>query len=146
MLLKTGGRRFREAVRRKHTIVADALAKSPRSLKIVPVDDTYTLKDASMELRVYHLVDSTHGDGIVAVYFPQQRIYAEPDVWNPGSQINPHVRSLADDIARRQLRIDRIVPLHGNQVQPYAEFEKVVAEWGSRRTTTTTYVAPGAQR
>ena len=137
---------FREAVRRTHTIVADALAKTPKTLKIVPVDDTYTIKDASMELRVHHLVGSTHGDGIVAVYFPAQRIYAEPDVWNPGSQINPHVRSLAEDIARRQLQIDRVVPLHGNQVQPFAEFEKIVAEWGGRRTTTTTYVAPGGQR
>lgn len=137
---------FREAVRRKHTIVADALTRNPKPLRIIAVDDAYVMRDASMDVRLLHLVGSTHGDGIVAVYFPEQRIYAEPDVWNPGSQINPHVRSLADDIARRQLQIERIVPLHGNQVQPYAEFEKVVAEWGSRRSTTTTYVPGGGGR
>ncbi len=137
---------FREAARRTHTLVPDALARKPTPLKIVSVDDAYVMKDTFMEARLYHLVGSTHGDGIVAVYFPEQRIYAEPDVWNPGAQINPHVRSLADDITRRQLRIERIVPLHGNQVQPYAEFEKIVAEWGSRRSTTTTYPPGGGQR
>jgi hypothetical protein len=134
---------FRDAVRRRHTIVADALARTPKPLKLVAVDDAYTIKDATLEMTLYHIAKSTHGDGILAAYFPAARVYAEPDVWNPGSQINPHVRSLADDIARRKLAIDRIVPLHGQQVQPFSEFEKILAEWGGRRATTTTYVPPG---
>ena len=137
---------FREAVRRTHRLSPDALTKTPKPLTIVSVDDRTVLKDAAMEVHLYHLVNSTHGDGILALYFPALGLYAEPDVWNPGAQINPHVRSLADDIARRQLRIERIVPLHGAQVQPYAEFEKILAEWGGRRATTTTYVPPGAAR
>jgi len=120
---------FREMVQRTHSIVADALARNPRPLEIVTVDDAYTLKDASMEVNLYHLVGSTHGDGILAVYFPARRVYAEPDVWNPGAQIQPHVRSLYADITRRGLAIDRIVPLHGAAVQPYAEFLKIVQEW-----------------
>ena len=40
---------FREAVARKHTIVVDALARSPKPLKIVVFDDSYSIKDASME-------------------------------------------------------------------------------------------------
>ena len=129
---------FREAVRRPHRLAPDALAKAPKPLTIVGVDDRLVVKDAAMEVHLYHLVNSTHGDGILALYFPALGVLAEPDVWNPGAQINPHVRSLADDIARRQLHIERIVPLHGAQVQPYAEFEKILAEWGSRRATTTT--------
>jgi len=136
---------FHEAVRRKHSIIPDALARSPKPLKLIAVDDSYVIRDATMEMRLYHLVNSTHGDGILAVYFPASRVYAEPDVWNPGSQINPHVRSLAGDISRRGLQIDRIVPLHGQQVQPFSEFEKIVAEWGGRRSTTTTYVPPVAR-
>jgi hypothetical protein len=90
-----------------------------------------------MELRLYHLAGSTHGDGLIALYFPRERLYAEADVWNPGARLQPHVASLADDIARRGLRIERVVPLHGAQVQPYAAFEAIVKEWRGRRATTT---------
>jgi len=120
---------FREVVRRKHSVVPDALARTPKPLKLVTVDDALTLKDGTMEVDLYHLVDSTHGDGIIATYFPAQRVYAEPDVWNPGAQIQPHLRSLYEDIMRRGLQIDRIVPLHGTAVQPYSELQKVIQQW-----------------
>ena len=115
------------------------LAKAPKPLKLQIVDDAFTLKDATQEMALYHLAGSTHGDGLLALYFPRERIYAEADVWNPGAQIQPHVQSLAADIARRGLQIDRVIPLHGQQVQPYSEFEKVLAEWRSRLATTTTF-------
>lgn len=133
---------FREAVRRRHSIVEDALAKSPRPLDFIAVDDAYTVQDATQEMTLYHLEDSTHGDGIIALYFPRERLYAEADVWNPGAQIQPHIRSLHEDIARRGLVIERVVPLHGQQVQPYSELEKTLAEWGSRRSTTTNHPPP----
>jgi glyoxylase-like metal-dependent hydrolase (beta-lactamase superfamily II) len=128
---------FREMVRRKHSIAVDALARSPRPLKIVPVDDMLTMKDGAMEMNLYHLAGSTHGDAMLAIYFPAQRVYAEPDVWNPGAQIQPHVRSLYADITRRKLAIDRIVPLHGTMVQPYGEFLKIVTEWTGIPTSAT---------
>lgn len=136
---------FREAVTRKHTMAPDALTRAPRPLRLVPFDDAYPIRDASMEVMLYHLRDSTHGDGILSVYFPRARVYAEVDVWNPGAQIQPHVGSLAAEIARRGLQIDRIVPMHGNAVQPYAELQKIVQEWAGRRITTTTFVPPGVQ-
>ncbi len=137
---------FREAVTRKHTMQPDLLAKNPKPLKIISVDDSYTIKDASMEVTLYHLVNSTHGDGILAVYFPRERVYAEPDVWNPGAQIQPHIQNLWDDITRRKLQIDRVIPLHGNAVQPFSELEKTYAEWASQKATKTTYVPPGLQQ
>jgi len=82
---------FREAVRRRHSIEPDALARSSRGIRIERVDDARTLKDAAMEMTLYHLAGSTHGDGILAVYFPRERLYAEADVWNPGAQLQPHV-------------------------------------------------------
>ena len=101
-------------------------------------EDSRTLRDDTMEMTLYHLVGSTHGDGILAVYFPRERLYAEADVWNPGAQIQPHVRSLMDDIQRRALKIDRIVPLHGTQVRPIADLQKDVQFWSNRRFTTVT--------
>lgn len=128
---------FREAVTRRHTLQPDALARSPRPLKIVTFDDSYTMKDSSRELVLYHLANSTHGDGILSAYFPRERVWVEVDVWNPGAQIQPHARSLADELARRKLQIERVIPMHGNQVQPYAELETILQEWGGRRSTTT---------
>ncbi len=136
---------FREAVGRRHSLNPDALTKSPRRLKLISIDDSYALKDATMEMTLYHLVDSTHGDGIIVAYFPRERVYAEPDVWNPGAQIQPHIRSLAEDIARRGLAIERVLPLHGQQIQPYAELEKTIQEWSTRRSTVTTYVVPATR-
>jgi glyoxylase-like metal-dependent hydrolase (beta-lactamase superfamily II) len=137
---------FREAVGRRHSIVRDALARNPRPLQLFAVDDTHVIRDSAMELALYHLAGSTHGDGLLAAYFPRERLFVEADVWNPGARIQPHVQSLAAEIARRQLAIDRVVPLHGQQVQPYSELEKTLAEWAGRRSTTTTDVPPGGQR
>jgi glyoxylase-like metal-dependent hydrolase (beta-lactamase superfamily II) len=130
---------FREAVARPHTLQPDALARAPRPLQLVSVDDTYPMRDAAMQMELQHLRGSTHGDGILSVYFPRERIYAEVDVWNPGAQIQPHVRSLDEEIRRRGLQIDRVIPMHGNAVQPFAEFQKIVEEWSGRRATTTTF-------
>jgi hypothetical protein len=134
---------FREAVKRPHSRQPDALTRAPRPMRLVTVDDSYPMRDATMEMVLYHLQGSTHGDGILSAYFPRQRVYAEVDVWNPGAQIQPHVRSLDEDIRRRGLQIERIIPMHGNAVQPMAEFQKIVQEWSGRRTTTTTFVPPG---
>jgi len=57
---------------------------------------------------------------------------------HPGAQIQPLVRSVMEDIERRRLQIDRIVPLHGQQVRPFAELQKDVQFWSGRRFTTTT--------
>jgi hypothetical protein len=126
---KTNEAWFRDLMGRPHTIAPDKLAKSPKPLRIVAFDDSYTIKDASMEMQLLHIVGATHGDGMLAVYFPRQRVYAEPDVWNPGAQIQPHLRSLYADITRRGLRIDTILPLHGTAPQPYSAFLKDVEQW-----------------
>jgi glyoxylase-like metal-dependent hydrolase (beta-lactamase superfamily II) len=136
---RVNARWFGEAVTRRHSIVQDSLARSPRSLKLVSVDDSHTLKDDTMEVVLYHLTGSTHGDGILALYFPRERLFAEADVWNPGAQIQPHIRSLAEEIGRRGLVIERVIPLHGLEVQPFSELERTQAEWANRRVTTTTY-------
>jgi hypothetical protein len=136
---------FREAVTtRKHSMQPDALTRAPRSLRIVTFDDSYTLRDGTMEMVLYHLRNSTHGDGILSAYFPAPRVYVEVDVWNPGAQIQPHLDSLGEEIRRRGVPIERVIPMHGNAIQPFGELQKIIQEWSGRRTTTTTFVPPGA--
>jgi glyoxylase-like metal-dependent hydrolase (beta-lactamase superfamily II) len=136
---------FREAVARKHSIGPDALSRARKPLMLVAVDDARVLKDQDMEVVLYHLAQSTHGDGLLALYFPRERLLAEADVWNPGAQLQPHLRSLDAEIKRRNLAIDRVIPLHGQQIQPYTQLEAVIREWAGRRATTTTYIEPGSR-
>lgn len=136
---------FREAVARKHTRGSRELATIRKPLKLMAVDDSLVLKDATLEVAMYHLAGSTHGDGLLALYFPGDRLLAEADVWNPGAQLQPHLRSLDAEIKRRGLVIDRVIPLHGQQIQPYSELEKVTREWIGRRATTTSYIEPATR-
>jgi hypothetical protein len=58
-------------------------------------------------------------------YFPRERILVEADVYTPGGAIIPYAPNLSENIARRKLRIDRIVPLHG-AIVPYGELTKAL--------------------
>jgi hypothetical protein len=137
---------FQEVVRRPHTIVADPLARAPRPMRMIPVDDSHTLRDDAMALTLYRVRGSTHGDGILMMYFPRQRVLVESDHWyGPPGQIKPHMRSLHADIRARGLQVDRIAVLHGNGVYSWQEFETSYAEWCCRTTTTTSFVPAPVQ-
>ncbi len=49
---------FKSLVARTHSIVEDALARNPQPLKLDLVDDERVLKDGSMEVHLYHLLDN----------------------------------------------------------------------------------------
>jgi glyoxylase-like metal-dependent hydrolase (beta-lactamase superfamily II) len=69
--------------RRAHTLVPDALAKSPKPLKIEPVDDMMVIKDNKRTVQVFHIEGSPHADTLLMTYFPKERILVEADVWSP---------------------------------------------------------------
>src|SRR6202043_2381073 len=65
---------FKDLVARKHTIAPDALARNPRPLELELVDDELTLKDRSMEVRLYHLLDNPREGTNLFAYVPRDRI------------------------------------------------------------------------
>src|SRR5262249_3489090 len=68
---------FREMVSRPATQFPDALSRSPKPIKLKPVDDRVVLKDKSMEVHLYRVIANNHmADGIFA-YAPAARIVAE---------------------------------------------------------------------
>lgn len=101
-----------------------ALAKSPKPIKIVTVDEELELKDAAMTMDVYHIAGNPHADTLLMVYFPKERILVEADAFSPGSAVQPYAANLKENISRRNLKVDRIVPLHGT-IAPFAELQKV---------------------
>ena len=60
---------------------------------------------------------------MLMAYFPKERLLVEADVYTPGGAIQMFAGRFFDDVKKRNLRIDRIVPLHG-KVAPYAQFAK----------------------
>ena len=114
---------YEELVGRPHTIAPDALAKNPKPLKVEAVEDGKVLKDATMTVHLYHIDGSAHSDTMLMAYFPKERILVEADVYSPASTVAPYAANLLENITRRNLRVDRVVPIHGTIV-PYSTFLK----------------------
>jgi glyoxylase-like metal-dependent hydrolase (beta-lactamase superfamily II) len=114
---------FQEAATRAHTISPDALAKNTKPAKITPVDEEMTLKDAARTMVLYHVAGNPHTDTMLMAYLPRERLLVEVDAYSPGSAVQPYAANLIENVTRRKLKVDRIVPLHGTVV-PYAELLK----------------------
>ena len=114
---------FQSAMTRPHTIVPDALSKNPKPLKIETVDEELELKDATQTLELYHIAGSPHADTLLMAYFPRERILVEADVFTPGAAVAPYAANLMENITKRKLRVDTIVPIHGT-IAPFSDLQK----------------------
>ena len=111
---------------RPHTIQPDTLAKNPTRLVVETVDDQREIKDQTQIVYLYHVAGNPHSDTMLMAYIPRDRILIEVDAFGAGSAVYPYAANLLENIQKRKLRVDRIVPLHGPIVK-MAELEKVVA-------------------
>jgi glyoxylase-like metal-dependent hydrolase (beta-lactamase superfamily II) len=125
---------LQEAAGRSHTIAPDALAKNPKKAVVEPVDGEMTIKDDAMTVVLYPIEGSSHADTLLMAYFPRERLLVEADVWSPGGAIAPYAANLLDNIKKRNLRVDRIVPIHG-QVAPFSELVKTVQAGAAAKGT-----------
>jgi len=107
---------FQQAIGRAHTIAPDALAKNPKPLKLEAVDEEMVLKDKTTTVNLYHVAGNPHADTLLMAYLPRDRVLIEVDVYSPGASVHPYAANLLENIRRRNLRVDRIVPLHGTPV------------------------------
>jgi glyoxylase-like metal-dependent hydrolase (beta-lactamase superfamily II) len=115
---------FQDAAARPHLIVPDALARTPKPLKVVTVDEELELKDRAMTMKLYHVAGNPHADTLLMAYFPRERILVEVDAFTPAAAVQPYAANLRENISRRGLKVDRIVPLHG-AIVPYGELLKI---------------------
>jgi glyoxylase-like metal-dependent hydrolase (beta-lactamase superfamily II) len=108
---------------RPHTIVPDALAKNPKPAMVEAVDGERVLTDGTMTVNLYAIEGNPHADTFLIAYFPKERILVEADMFTPGAAVMPYVPNLYENIRKRNLRVDRVVPLHGTVV-PFSELVK----------------------
>jgi hypothetical protein len=109
---------FKDLLARPHTIVPDALQKNPREARFVFVDDQLTLKDASMEVQLYHLLDNPREGTNLFAYLPAQRILVQADLYDSTWQRHSWGENVLANIERRKLRVERDVPVHG-AIEPF---------------------------
>ena len=124
---------YEEAVRRPHTFIPDALARNPdpKPLKIVAVDDEMVLKDDTRTIVLYRILNNSHADNNLMVYFPKERLLTQADIFMPRDPRTlghaPWVDNLLENIKMHHLQIDRMMPLHG-KIVPYSEFLQVAKD------------------
>jgi hypothetical protein len=122
-----------EILKRPHTINPDALAKMGtfKMPKITAIGDSGVVKDNSMTVNLYHLLDNTHADSNVLIYFPASKVLTQVDVYMPNDARHivpgeplghaPWNRNVMENIKFRKIQVDTHAPLHGDVV-PWSKF------------------------
>jgi len=112
---------FREMVARPAKLFPDALGRNPKPLNFIAVDDHLTLKDSTNEVDIYHIVGNYHmADGVI-VYVPASRVLVEADQTTQNWDFNWWGDSLMNNIEYRNIKVDTVLAVHGQQPVPLAE-------------------------
>ena len=120
---------FEELTSRPHTIMADQLARQPAELMLETVagDDTYELGEGRRVMQVFRMGDNPHADGALVIYLPAERMLIQADMFIPGvgGEFAETAAVLLQAIEDRNLRVDRLVPIHG-AVMALSDLEEAV--------------------
>jgi hypothetical protein len=116
---------FKDLLARRHGIVPDALEKTPRAARFEFVDDQMTLKDRSMEVQLFHLLDNPREGTNLIAYVPRERLLVQADLYDAGWQQHPWGENVLWNLERRKLKVDRDVPVHG-VIEPFGQMVKTI--------------------
>jgi hypothetical protein len=117
---------FKDLVARRHSVVADALARNPKPLKIVLVDDAMTMKDESMEVQLFHLRDNPREGTNLFAYVPRDRILVQADLYDSTWMYHYWGENVITNVEKiRKLKVDKQVPIHG-AIQSYRDMVKTI--------------------
>jgi hypothetical protein len=116
---------FKDLVARKHSIAPDALEKNPKPLVLDLVDDEKTLKDRTLEVRLYHLLDNPREGTNLFAYVPRDRILVQADLYDASWQQHLWGENVLWNIEHRKLKVDKDVPVHGT-IERYADMVRTI--------------------
>jgi glyoxylase-like metal-dependent hydrolase (beta-lactamase superfamily II) len=123
---------FEGALAAPATMTPDRQQAARRKVTVEGVRDKRVLTDGARTVEIHHIAGNTHADGMLMVYLPKERLLIEADAFTPGPPnapvpaiINPLSVNLADNIARLNLGVDRVLPLHG-RIVPLAELHRMI--------------------
>ena len=130
VLTHQGNREFyeRSVFPRRHSIAPDALSRDPRALRLLGVTDRYVRRDSLRTIELYRIDGSQHSGSMLMVYLPAEKLLIEADLYSPPAPNAtvigpfPFAANLLENIQRRGLDVERIVPIHG-RVVPFSELQ-----------------------
>ena len=122
-----------------HTLSPDRLAQHPKKPTFKTVSEKMVLTDGNHVIELYHLQNFGHNDGMLIAYLPKEKVLLEADGFNPPAQpstqrsatISPYTASLAANVERLKLDVQRIVPVHypaDNRKVSMAELQTAVGK------------------
>jgi glyoxylase-like metal-dependent hydrolase (beta-lactamase superfamily II) len=111
---------YEKIFKNPHTIAPDRLAQNPKKPVFKTVKDHMTITDGTHTIELYHQTNFGHHDGMLLVYLPKEKVLLEADGYNPAPRpptetpatLSPYNQNLADNIARLNLDVQRIIPVH----------------------------------
>jgi glyoxylase-like metal-dependent hydrolase (beta-lactamase superfamily II) len=140
---------FREMVARPAKLFPDALGRSPKALKFIPVDDHLKLKDSTNEVDIYHIVGNYHmADGVI-VHVPASNLLVEADLTTQDWDYNWWGDSLMNNIEYRKIKVDTNLAVHAQKPFPLAEVVSAIerqvrnAQAFCRRAAEAQFFQPG---
>jgi glyoxylase-like metal-dependent hydrolase (beta-lactamase superfamily II) len=140
---------FREMVARPAKMFPDALGRSPKPLKFIPVDDHLKLKDSTNEIDIYHIVGNYHmADGVI-VHVPRSNLLIEADLTTQEWDFNWWGDSLMNNIEYRKIKVDTNLAVHAQKPYPLAEVVSAIerqvrnAQAFCRRAAEAQFFQPG---
>jgi len=116
------------------TISPDRATKAGRKVTVEGVRDRRTLTDGARTVELYHIAGNSHADGLLMVYLPKEKLLSQADTFTPGPANaappmppSPFTVNLSDNIAKRGLAVDQLLPLHG-RIVPIAELNRAIGK------------------
>ena len=114
------------------TVNPDHLTRTGKKGAVEGVSDRQVLSDGTREIEIHHIAGNLHHDGLLMVYLPKERLLIQADAYTPApanapppTPPHPFNVNLADNIARLNLNVEQLLPLHG-RIVPLAELHRAV--------------------
>jgi hypothetical protein len=104
---------YRDMTSRPAKLFPDALGRAPKPLKFVPVDDKLVLKDASMEVVVYRVINNSHMANAVLAYAPSAKTVSQGDLVDENWDLVYWGNSYPETVAYWKLDVERDLAVHG---------------------------------
>jgi hypothetical protein len=104
---------FKDMAGRPAKTFPDALGRTPKAIKIVPVDDKLVLKDASMEVDIYRVINNSHMADAVIAYAPSAKTVSQGDLVDENWDLVYWGNSYPDTVNFWKLDVDRDLAVHG---------------------------------
>jgi glyoxylase-like metal-dependent hydrolase (beta-lactamase superfamily II) len=104
---------FREMVAHPAPDYPDDLARAPKEMKFIAVDDHLRLSDDTQTVDIYWAQNNGHMADALVAYVPSERLMMEGDLVTAAFDWQHWPDSFRDIIAKFKINVERLSPVHG---------------------------------